>query len=82
MDCNCTVHSSVRLTEYVGIVSCLQVVFGEVLPVQSHLDVDNMALFISNRFLYNLSIAESYAHPTVPDMMAKGVWCVCVCVCM
>ena len=53
--------------------------FGEVLPVQSHLDVDNMALFISNRFLYNLSIAESYAHPTVPDMMAKGVWGVCVC---
>ena len=49
-----------------------QVVYGEILPLQSHNDIEGLAKFLWYRFLANPDIAREYSHPTVPGVYRPG----------
>ena len=49
-----------------------QTVFGEILLLQSNMDVIGLSRFIVTRLLTCPDIAAEYAHPTVPHLYRDG----------
>eukprot|EP00794_Sanderia_malayensis_P015899 gene15899-17499_t len=50
----------------------IEVVFGEIIPMQSNNDVASLAKFIQRRLLANPDIAAEYSHPSVPGLFKPG----------
>ncbi|XP_061489951.1 abnormal spindle-like microcephaly-associated protein [Rhineura floridana] len=50
----------------------LEVVYGELIALESNSDVMGLAMFILNRLLWNPDIAAEYRHPTVPNLYRDG----------
>lgn len=62
---------------------CLQVIYGEVIPLSSNSDKAGLARFIKQRLLANPELAQRYAHLSVPELYRPGElagdfphWCV------
>lgn len=52
--------------------SCVQTIFGEILPIHSNDDVSGLRRFITDRLLGNPDIASAFAHPQVPGLYREG----------
>ncbi|CAI5776569.1 spindle-like microcephaly-associated [Podarcis lilfordi] len=50
----------------------LEVVYGELIALESNSDVMGLAMFILNRLLWNPDIAAEYRHPSVPHLYRDG----------
>ncbi|XP_034979449.1 abnormal spindle-like microcephaly-associated protein [Zootoca vivipara] len=50
----------------------LEVVYGELIALESNSDVTGLAMFILNRLLWNPDIAAEYRHPSVPHLYRDG----------
>ncbi|XP_069050242.1 abnormal spindle-like microcephaly-associated protein [Lepisosteus oculatus] len=50
----------------------LEVIYGELISLESNSDVMGMAMFILNRLLWNPDIAAEYRHPKVPHLYRDG----------
>ena len=50
----------------------LEVVFGEILLLNSNVDAAGISRFIASRLLDDPVIAAKYSHPTVPHLYLDG----------
>ncbi|XP_077968525.1 uncharacterized protein LOC120344825 isoform X2 [Styela clava] len=51
---------------------CLEVVFGEILPIHANTDIVGLGKFVLKKLLNCTLIAEEFAHPTVPHSFKPG----------